>query len=67
MKRRLTVMKNKKSIWVGGVILAGLTLIMLPSCKQHEHCDAYQGSTRSFKKKHHHAEVIKARVDAFKA
>lgn len=52
---------TKKVFITAGVIIAGMMMLTLPSCK-HEDCGAYQGSgkgTRSFKKsKHHHAMVI---------
>lgn len=54
------MMATKKSIFTGILIIAGLVMVSLPSCKHHEDCGAYQGSgksSRSYKKHHRHAQV----------
>lgn len=55
MKAAITSLVSKKGIITKSLIIAGLVLATLPSCKHKQGgCDAYQGSTRSVKAKHHH-------------
>jgi hypothetical protein len=51
----------RKAITVTVLLFATALLFGLPACKHQEDCGAYQGSgksTRSFKSKKHHSEVI---------
>lgn len=56
MKAAIATLVSKKGIITKTLIIAGLVLVTLPSCKHSGGtCDAYQGSTRSVKAhKHHH-------------
>lgn len=64
MKATFTKLVSKKGILTKTLIITGLILVTLPSCKHKSGgCDAYQGSTRSnirstSKFKHHHASII---------
>ena len=63
IKSALTRFAQKKVILTGVLLMTGLVMISLPSCKHQEDCGAYQGSgksSRSYKsKKHHrHAQVV---------
>jgi hypothetical protein len=58
-----TTFQKKKSILSGTLIVAGIIISSMTSCKAPGPCDAYQGSgkgTRSFKqsKHHRHSEVM---------
>ena len=66
IKTAITRFTAKKVMLTGVLLMTGLVMISLPSCKHQEDCGAYQGSgksSRSYKgKKHHrHAQVISAR------
>jgi len=73
MKVAFTQFVSKKGIFTKTLIIAGLVLVSLPSCKHKGGgCDAYQGSTRSnvrsMKKfKHHHTSIIRLDQVADKA
>jgi hypothetical protein len=50
--------KVNKAAVLGFFFIAGVVLVSMPSCKSsHQPCDAYQGSSRSYKKKR--AEVVR--------
>lgn len=49
--------KMNKAAILSFFFVAGVVLVSLPSCKAGESCDAYQGSSRSYKKKR--AEVVR--------
>lgn len=54
MKATIAKFVSKKGIITKIIILAGLIMVILPSCKHKQGgCDAYQGSTRSVKAHHH--------------
>lgn len=65
MKLAFAQFVSKKGIFTKTLIIAGLILVTLPSCKHKSGgCDAYQGSSRSNvrstkKFKHHHAGMIR--------
>jgi len=63
MKLAITKFASKKRIFTKALVVAGLVLVTLPSCKHSKGgCDAYQGSNRSslrsVKKFKHHADVL---------
>ncbi len=51
------IVKVKKAAILSFFFVAGVALVSLPSCKSGESCDAYQGSSRSYKKKR--AEIVR--------
>ncbi|MEO5644510.1 MAG: hypothetical protein ABIQ40_02300 [Bacteroidia bacterium] len=54
MKAAIASLVSKKGI-IMTIVVSAFVLAMLPSCKHKQGgCDAYQGSTRSVKVKHHH-------------
>lgn len=63
IKSAINRFASKKVMLTGVLLMTGLVMISLPSCKHHEDCGAYQGSGKSSRshkaKKHHrHAQVI---------
>jgi len=63
MKLSLSMFVSKKTTFTKTLIIAGLILVSLPSCKHSKgNCDAYQGSNRSnvrsVKKFKHHTGII---------
>ena len=69
MLKSISTLVLNKSIVTAGILTAAIILLSLPSCKRTEDCGAYQGSgktTRSFKSKKHHSEMIVAQP-VFKA
>jgi hypothetical protein len=73
MKLAFTQFVSKKGLFTKTLIIAGLILVSLPSCKHSSGgCDAYQGSSRSNvrsvkKFKHHQAGMIRIDQVANKA
>lgn len=51
------MVKTNKAAILSFFFVAGVVLVSLPSCKSGESCDAYQGSSRSYKKKR--AEIVR--------
>lgn len=51
------IVKMNKAAILSFFFVAGVALVSLPSCKSGESCDAYQGSSRSYKKKR--AEIVR--------